>query len=65
MKVKIEADLAMNEKDTLQAIAGALLKKETRELLEAFPAGERFKMERPEGTIFIMKINVAGANCPT
>ncbi len=55
MKVKIEADLAMNEQKTLQAISSALLKKEVRELMEAFPAGEYFKMERPEGSITITK----------
>lgn len=45
MKIKIEADLALTDKQTLKAIANALLKKETIELLEAFPPGEYFKME--------------------
>jgi hypothetical protein len=55
MKVKIEADLVLNEKETLQAVAGALVRREVRELMEAFPPGEHFTMERPEGTIIITK----------
>lgn len=56
MKIKIEADLALTEKQTLKAIANALLKKETIELLEAFPPGEHFKMENETGSIVITKL---------
>ena len=56
MKIKIEADLALNEKETLQAISKALVQREVKELLEAFPPGEHFTMERPEGKIVITKL---------
>lgn len=56
MKIKIEADLSVNEKQTLIMISNALKQREVAELMEAFPPGEHFKMERPEGTITITKL---------
>jgi len=56
MKIKIEADLSVNEKKTLQMISSALLQREVAELMEAFPPGGHFTMERPEGTITITKL---------
>lgn len=56
MKVKIEADLSVDVRKTLLMISGALIQRETRELLESFPPGEQFKMQRPEGTIMITKL---------
>lgn len=56
MKVKIEADLALTEKRTLQEVAKAIQKPEVTELMEAFPSGEHFKMDSPAGTITITKL---------
>ena len=56
MKIKIEADLSADVKKSLYMISGALIQKDVRELLEAFPPGEHFKMERLEGTITITKL---------
>jgi hypothetical protein len=56
MKIKIEADLTLNEKETLQAIRSALQKSETLELLKAFPAGEHFNMENEAGKIVFTKL---------
>jgi hypothetical protein len=55
MKIKIEADLSVNEKQTLRLISSALLRPEVAELMQAFPAGESFKMESPNGTIVLTK----------
>jgi hypothetical protein len=56
MKVKIEADLKLNETETLKAISKALLEWEVAELMKAFPAGEHFKMESQAGNIVITKL---------
>lgn len=56
MKIKIEADFALNERQTLRAIVDALKTKECLELLEAFPEGEHFKMDNQYGQIVITKL---------
>lgn len=56
MKIKIEADLKLNGKDTLKEIAKAIKQPEVAELMEAYPPGEHFNMESPLGKIIITKL---------
>lgn len=55
MKIKIEADLQLLEKDILATISRALVRPDTKELFAAFPAGDNFKMETRMGYIRITK----------
>lgn len=56
MKIKIEADLNLNEKETLMAIAAALRKWEVAKLMEAYRPGDHFNMENETGKIVITKL---------
>jgi hypothetical protein len=56
MKIKIEADLALPEKQILPAVAEILLKQDVRELMDAFEPGQSIKLEYEKGSIVITKL---------
>jgi hypothetical protein len=55
MKIKIEADLNLPDKQILPAVFRALAKTDTQELFKAFPPGEDFRMDNQNGYIRITK----------
>lgn len=52
MKLKIEIDCPAHV-DAIKAVKNALARKETKEMIDAFPAGEHFKMEDDQQKIAI------------
>ena len=56
MKIKIEVDTVLNEKEAIALTIAALRKRETLELLQSFEPGEDFLMEQPTISVRITKL---------
>lgn len=58
MKIRIEADLALDENEILSAVAEALKKPDVLQLMECVGPGEHFQIawEIEAGKIFITKM---------